>query len=476
MSNFLIVDLDRSLVKTDIFRERLARGLLRNPFLIIFIFFKYSFKLEKIKIYLEKYIDVPVASLPFNHEVVKIANEYISNGRKVILATACDIKTATKISDHLGIFTSVLGTTSEINLKGKKKLEAILQIVKGEKFDYIGDSYSDVPIWESADRKYFVSGNVIFNNKITSLINDPIRLNNKKGNFWVSFINQIRVHQWSKNLLLFFPLLFSVNDFFFDKALELVLFFLLFCIVTSSTYVINDVLDLDSDRVHSQKKNRPLASGEFDPLTWLICSTSVLLSCVIISGLVFGYTWSILLSIYGLLSISYSTFLKTVSILDLFLLSIFYVYRIISGIIVWESSISIWTLGFTFFFFFSLGCLKRWTEVSSLAAKENIVTKAGGYSLEDGKLLFICGLTSAFISNTIFLLYGVNRFDLDTLTSCLVFFLMSLLLLFFLIKIWSKGARGEVGHDPVTYVLQTRWTQLWSILFIFGLVILGNLQ
>ena len=53
---------------------------------------------------------------------------------------------------------------------------------------------------------------------------------------------------------------------------------------------------------------------------------------------------------------------------------------------------------------------------------------------------------------------------------------MSLLLLFFLIKIWSKGTQGEVGHDPVTYVLQTRWTQLWSILFIFGFVILGKLQ
>lgn len=476
MSKVLFVDLDRTLIKTDVFRERIARGFLKNPLRVIYILLRYVFNIQKAKVYLEKFVNIPVDTLPYNHEVVKIIKEYQAQGKNTILATACDKITALEISKHLKLFSKVLSSTENINLKGKKKLDAIKKLAKGKSFDYIGDSYSDIPIWECAENRYVVSNNSKLKSRLSLLSGNVVEISSSSESLFVTLISQIRVHQWSKNLLLFFPVLFSIDNIIYEKVLELLIFFGVFSMVTSCTYIINDVLDLDSDRLHLKKKNRPLASGAIDPLTWLFSSLSVLFFCLVAGAIIFGFMGLVILSMYILLSLGYSLVLKTVSVLDLFLLSIFYVYRIIAGIFIWESDVSIWTLGFTFFFFFSLGCLKRWVEIATLDNKKRILTKAGKYSNKDDFLIFVSGISSAFLSNAIFLLYGVSKFSLISFASCFVFFFMSLLILFFLIKIWIDATKGVVGHDPVTYVLSTSWTQVWLIFFTVSLIFMGIIE
>lgn len=476
MSEVLFVDLDRTLIKTDIFRERIARGLLKNPFRVIYILLRYMFSIHKAKVYLEEYIYIPVDTLPFNLEVVKIIREYQAQGKNTILATACDKVTALEISEHLKLFSNVLGSTENINLKGRKKLDAINESAKGKTFDYIGDSYNDIPIWKCAVNKYIVSNNSKLKNQLSLLKGNVVEIAFRGESLFETLVSQIRAHQWSKNLLLFFPVLFSLNDLIYAKVLELLIFFGVFSIVTSCTYIINDVLDLDADRLHLKKKNRPLSSGTLDPLTCLFGSFIVLFFCILASAIMFGFMGTFIFSIYILLSLGYSLVLKTISVLDLFLLSIFYVYRIMAGILIWKSDISLWTLGFTFFFFLSLGCLKRWVEINTLDNKKRMFTKAGKYSNEDDFLIFISGISSAFLSNAIFLLYGVSKFSLLSSTSCFVFFFMSLLILFFLIKIWVDATKGLVGHDPVMYVLRTNWTQAWLFLFTVSIIFMGMIE
>ncbi len=96
--------------------------------------------------YLEKYVYIPVETLPFNHKALKIIKEYQAQGKNTIQSTACDKITAIEINKHLKVFSGVLVSTENYNLKGKNKLDALKTLAKGKKFYYVGDSYNDMPI------------------------------------------------------------------------------------------------------------------------------------------------------------------------------------------------------------------------------------------------------------------------------------------------------------------------------------------
>ncbi len=152
----LIVDLDGTLIKTDLLYEGFKALIRKN----IFYFFSCCFWLLRGRVNLKKEIFkkiyIPADSLPFNAEVVNFLEKEFDNGRTIILATASLLPNGVEISKVYPLFTKVYGTEN-INLKGKNKLKLLIHLFGKGQFDYIGNSYSDLVIFASSRYAYLVN-------------------------------------------------------------------------------------------------------------------------------------------------------------------------------------------------------------------------------------------------------------------------------------------------------------------------------
>jgi 4-hydroxybenzoate polyprenyltransferase len=172
----------------------------------------------------------------------------------------------------------------------------------------------------------------------------------------------LRPQQWVKNIALFAGLIFSQN--FFDpwKSAVVLAAAVVFCLASSGLYLLNDILDIEADRKHPQKKNRPLASGRIRPVAAHILSYTLML-WALISAYVLNRHFGFILTIYLILEFSYSTYLKNVVILDIFCIAAGFLLRVIGGAVVIDVPISSWLLICTIFLSLFLALAKRRGEM-----------------------------------------------------------------------------------------------------------------
>jgi phosphoserine phosphatase len=154
----LYVDLDGTLIKTDILFEGAIKLIKLNPIYLLFIMFWCVGGPRHLKQQIFNQVDFNPAILPYRQSALEYIKLQKKIGRPIVLATAADHRAAKKVASHLGLFEAVLAT-DELNLKGNNKLEAIVNHAKGKDFEYIGDSLSDYPILMSASRATIVKGN-----------------------------------------------------------------------------------------------------------------------------------------------------------------------------------------------------------------------------------------------------------------------------------------------------------------------------
>ena len=172
----------------------------------------------------------------------------------------------------------------------------------------------------------------------------------------------MRLEQWVKNLFLFIPIFFAGEIFDFDKFSSLLIGFLSFCFVSSAVYILNDYNDLEVDRLHYEKRNRPLASGAITKSTGLILLFSSLAFGVLLSLLLpIEFTWVVL--IYVSLNIAYSFGLKKVSILDLIMVSFGFILRIIAGGIASDVYVTNWLIVMVFLLSLFIVVAKRRDDI-----------------------------------------------------------------------------------------------------------------
>jgi 4-hydroxybenzoate polyprenyltransferase len=174
----------------------------------------------------------------------------------------------------------------------------------------------------------------------------------------------LRPAQWTKNLSLFASLLLTgqlVNPYLFNKTL---LGFFVFCFLSSSSYLINDLIDADSDRLHPVKKNRPIASGQLSPATALITAFVLFLSALFLASFI-NSTFLLLSLFFALLQVSYSLFLKKKAILDIIGISVFFIIRVYAGEITTGFHLPIWILLSVIFLSLFIASGKRRSELFS---------------------------------------------------------------------------------------------------------------
>ncbi|MGV8949362.1 MAG: UbiA family prenyltransferase [Candidatus Paracaedibacter sp.] len=348
MEPILFVDLDESLIKTDIMREQLIRSFSISPWKTLKILFKSRFQPERAKAAIVDEIDIDPKTLPYNAEVLALIHQAKTEGRQVVLATATHEKVANQIAKHLGIFDAVLATTDTYNCKGKKKVAMMQNFAKGRPFDYVGDSRADFPIFKEAQTPYIVGG----------LPYPGQHQRIKRPSIIKPFLKVMRPYQWSKNVLIFLPLIISHNVSWF-MIMTATLGFICFSLVASALYILNDMVDVEDDRHHSEKKNRPFAQGDLTidegiGLGYALLTFGIVLSCIWLpSGL-----W--VLCSYGILTFLYRFLLKVqLAVLSMFCLGSLCASRVLYGQAINHIESSTWLLLACVFFFLILGFTKQ---------------------------------------------------------------------------------------------------------------------
>ena len=264
-------------------------------------------------------------------------------------------------------------------------------------------------------------------------------------------IRGMRVHQWLKNILIFVPAATSHQILNFEVFRVVFLAFFSFSVCASAGYLINDLLDLSTDREHPEKKLRPFASGALSRRFGLAIAILLFLTGAGFGRLV-SDTYVLYICGYLLLTIAYSVVLKTVLLVDIFLLAFFYTLRIFLGGEAAHVQVSFWLAAFSTFFFFSLAVLKRFTEVQLLAQASS--KRRRDYQGEDMPMLAMWGVASGCASVVVLALY-INSEEVTRLYRHPSYLWpVCLAILFWLNRVWMMANRRQLTYDPIIFAVK----------------------
>ncbi|MES3037871.1 MAG: UbiA family prenyltransferase [Bdellovibrionota bacterium] len=286
-----------------------------------------------------------------------------------------------------------------------------------------------------------------------------------------AIIRLLRPAQWLKNLLIFVPVIVSHRWQLNDLA-NCVLAFISFSLTASSLYIFNDLSDLDSDRKLASKAKRPLVTGEIS-IPEAIGLSIILLIISTWASLKLGKPFATVISVYILVTMFYTLWLKKVLILDILILATLLTVRVFAGAAVTGIIVSDWLLAFALFVFLSLATLKRASELIE-SQKSNLVEIPGRkYQLKDQQALTAMGFASAFASALILALY-INSPDVKSLYSNPErLWLLVPIFIYWLCNLWFEGLRGKVDSDPVTYAAKQK--NSYIVLILIAAVILYSM-
>ena len=444
----ICVDLDGSLIKNDLSWESLILFIKQYPLKIITLISLYFKGLPALKRYIASRVEINPEHLPYNTEVLTFLKNESKRGIKIYLATGSDNVYAQSVAKYLGVFEKAWGTDKNVNLTRHNKARLLKDELGDKQFIYIGDSTKDFPVWEVANSIIAINPSKVVKIWIDNSQQLSQFVFNRKPLEKVIF-DMVRPHQWVKNLLIFLPFILNIKLISFELTKIALISFVCFCMTASAIYIINDILDLHSDRDHPKNKDRALASGKISIVAALNTSGLLILSSLLFSLLVPHLT--LMLVGYIVITTLYSIEFKKIAFIDVLCLSLLYVYRILTGCVASGLGCSNWILSFSFFVFLNLAILKRYTEIAKLGSRR-------GYQSEDLPLLQQSGLISGFLSVIVFALYIESEKSHSTFTNPSMLWLMIPALTYFVLIMWQAGVKKSMDYDPILYVLKDKKT------------------
>lgn len=441
----LVVDLDGTLIRSDLLWEALAQFLrkhvLRAWLLPFWLFLgKAGFK-ERVA----REVEIDPSALPYDAQVLELVRREREAGRDIVLATGAQRRLAEQVAAHTGLFDAVLAT-DDINLTSHNKAERLVALYGEGGYDYIGNARADLPVWLHARQAYCVAGKrfTLRDGRHTTHAGRP------RASVAAALFKAMRPRQWLKNVLVFVPML-AGHALRLDALAESVVAFAAFCACASSAYLLNDTLDAQDDRLHRTKHKRPIASGAL-PLPVALVASPVLALAALIACAALKPLLLLPLCVYYVTTLAYSLLLKRLVMIDIVTLAILYSLRVLGGSAATSIEPSFWLLAFSFFLFLSLALLKRHSELFNLHRDGKEKTRGRGYTTADRIPIGIMGVNAAFLSVLVFLLYfnSHNVVQLYRHPDWLLGIVP--LMVFWLGRLWVLSFRGQVNEDPVLYV------------------------
>ena len=452
----LCVDLDGTLVYTDTLWESLLKLVRERPWCIPLLPFRLLWGKAAFKDSVARRVEIDPAALCYNQDLINFLKCEKENGRRIVLVTGANEKIAVGVADHLRIFDQVFASNRESNLVGDSKVSILVEQFGERDFDYVGNDWSDLPVFLAARKSIFVNAPKRLRARFSSE-SESATFSTRERLTPGESLRAVRLHHWSKNLLLFVPLLTSHQFGDPAKWVSAIIGFVAFGFCASSVYLVNDLLDLESDRLHPTKRNRSIASGRLSipksaAISLGLFAASILLSLSIPRGFL------VCLLIYWLATNAYSLALKQLVLVDVFVLAGLYVMRIFAGAEVVEVSVSPWLIGFSLFFFLSLAFVKRYVEL----IKSNFTgfgsVPGRGYQSDDHRLIAAVGIVCGCLSTLVLALY-VNSAHVASLYGFPRFIWIAVpLMLYWINRIWLLSYRGQLHEDPVLFALKDRVT------------------
>lgn len=448
----LCVDLDGTLLRTDTTWEAVLLLLRNHPASIPLLpFWALRGKLY-LKEMLAKTVVMDVRHFPLNEELYAYLKEEAATGRPLVLVTGAAASTAKAVQEHLGIFPQVLATGEGINLTGRHKAKMLVERYGEKGFDYVGNAAIDLKVWPHARHAIVVNAAPGVFRRAGTLVTFE-RQFLARGPVMRAFLRAVRPHQWMKNTLILVPVVTAHQ--LADQAMLArgLLAFVSFCFCTSSVYLLNDLLDLSSDRQHPRKRFRPLASGDL-PIPVAVIGAPLLLLCGIVLALLLPPLFQLVLLSYFLITFAYSWYLKQLVLVDVFILAALYTVRIIAGHAATGIPYSLWLLMFSLFFFLSLALVKRFSELESMVRESRETVAGRGYLASDRVQVAVMGSASGYISALILALYVTSEQVTTLYTRPALLWIIIPLMLFWISRMWMLASRGMVHEDPIVFTLK----------------------
>jgi 4-hydroxybenzoate polyprenyltransferase len=454
----LCVDLDGTLVKSDTLVDSLLVLMRTHPALVLKLPGQVLRGKAAFKAFVTESVSLDVVNLPYNRPLLKYLQQERALGRQIFLATGADVRLANRVAMHLGIFTGVLGSDGATNLTGAKKLDRLRDCLGAGEFDYIGNDTPDLPLLAHAHEAMVTNPTMGLRMGLRSRGIKPTREFVERRHPIGSLVKAVRVHQWAKNLLIFVPLLCS-HAVTRGKLLTALAAFCCFSLTASAAYIVNDLLDIEADRLHPSKSQRPFASGDLSAFSGLVVVVVFLLMAISGAALLHSSFLGWLL-FYLAATLTYSWYLKRIALVDVLALSGLYILRLRAGAAATQTPISHWLTGFSMFLFLSLAMVKRFAELENLRASSATPKNGRGYLLADLGQLRSFGTGSAFAAVVVFANYisGPDVVRLYRQPGRL--WLIMPLMILWLCRVWLLASRGELDEDPVAFALTDRMSQL----------------
>ena len=446
----LCVDLDGTLVKSDTLWDGVCRLARNQPLEFLKLPLWLPGGRAHVKAEVARRAPLDAARLPYNTSVLRYLQAQRREGRPIFLTTGADGSLAERVAAHLGLFQGILASDGKTNLTSKQKLASLQKSF--QEFDYIGNSRADLPLLAHARNamlanptlglRLAVGSNSLPIAQVFIDQRPPVR----------TLFRAIRVHQWAKNILLLAPLALSHRLNQHSIATAIAAFFC-FSFIASANYLVNDLLDIESDRRHPSKRLRPFAAGDLPvaggiALVFLLASASL----AILPQLPIAFAFWLGIYIAG--TLAYSLYLKRIPLVDVLVLSGLYTLRLLAGGAATGTEISQWLAGFSTFLFLSLAMVKRFSELENLRERGASGTHGRGYLVSDMEQIRTFGTSCATASAVVFMLY-IGRPDVtDLYRHPTRLWLIVPLLIYWLYRVWLLASRGDLEDDPVVFAMR----------------------
>lgn len=282
-----------------------------------------------------------------------------------------------------------------------------------------------------------------------------------------AIIKELRINQWIKNLFVLIPLVFDRQLLRPDSFLKSMLGFFLFCFVSSSVYIINDIMDIEADKKHPKKRFRPIASGKIQiSFAWVLAIIFVVISLGIAFFL--SRNFALILAIYFLINLGYSLRLKHYPLIDVMILAAGFVLRVAGGVsLLVVERFSPWLYVVTTLFALFLGLGKRRGELVTVQNNDHSQRKVlDGYTIQLLDQLITIVSATTIVAYSLYTFSAPNLPENHAMMLTIPFALYGIFRYIYLIQVKNEGGA------PDELVLVDRPLQITFLLFVLSILII----
>lgn len=468
----VVVDLDGTLIRSDLLLECGNRWMTQHPLGFWRLLAHLAQGRAHLKAWLAQVAAPDVSALPYHEGLLAWLRVQRAAGRRLVLATASDGHLAQQVAEHLQLFDEVLASDGQTNLKAQAKRDALVARFGEQGFDYVGNDRADVSVWASAAQAHVVSDDAALVQQARNTGRLGQVFGTERQPLVPALFKAMRLHQWAKNLLVFVPLLAAHVYGDVRQVTLALLAFLAFGLAASGVYLLNDLSDVEDDRHHPRKRQRPFAAGHLSLLLGWCLWPVLLLASLALAWQGVSMAFAAALLVYVAVTTLYSFWLKQWVMVDVLTLAILYTLRIVGGGVAIAVPLSFWLLLFSMFLFLSLALIKRYSELKAAReAGRSSVLRGRGYAPDDLEMVSSLGGSAGFISVLVLALYVQDSQTAHLYAAPHVIWALCPLMLFWVSRAWLIAHRGQMHDDPIVFALRDRMSWVIIALMLVAVVL-----